>query len=458
METSQIATDRSFDLAQIGPFTESETSAMLNALFQKIDIPFRSSDPAPKRPFIDFFGTQKSMKTTTTGKVEQVFRRHGFKTYCPPESAEHEDIRADVADDLIVFQAKHLNVVADQNLNLPKSRDYHLAIISRGLLDMLYWYEKGLRKSKYSSTHVQSAKNYIYELLKQNLVDVFLFFTCSVETAMKREYEFALTQKRGSKMNEKDIDEGLNIYKTILQELEVNVPSLPIFHIDTSEMDVRQAAEESLRFILPTLCARFNVPDYSFMPYTLSLVQRKAEHSERFEEQLKLRGITTKKLLGEEGWNFIRESEQEDVYLNPNPDTDKIDPLGEVMRLRYDGDEIKFMYKGPNRDRILSHRRPLTLKIDLSEAEKLKTTYKPISVLSKHRHHFQKNGSTGDGHFFSLHMDAVRGLGNFTEIRAKGSADTTHTAEMLKLAEELGFRTSDIVEGNYLSLALKKNL
>ena len=194
------------------------------------------------------------------------------------------------------------------------------------------------------------------------------------------------------------------------------------------------------------------------MPYTLSLVQRKAEHSERFEEQLKLRGITTKKLLGEEGWNFIRESEQEDVYLNPNPDTDKIDPLGEVMRLRYDGDEIKFMYKGPNRDRILSHRRPLTLKIDLSEAEKLKTTYKPISVLSKHRHHFQKNGSTGDGHFFSLHMDAVRGLGNFTEIRAKGSADTTHTAEMLKLAEELGFRTSDIVEGNYLSLALKKNL
>lgn len=157
------------------------------------------------------------------------------------------------------------------------------------------------------------------------------------------------------------------------------------------------------------------------------------------------------------GWNFIRESEQEDVYLNPNPDTNKVDPIGEIMRLRYDGDEIKFMYKGPNRDRILSHRRPLTLKIDLSEAKKLMATYKPVAVLNKYRRHFQKNGSIGDGHFFSLHIDEVEELGNFTEIRAKGSVDTTHTAEMLKLAEELGFKTSDIVEGNYLSLALKQN-
>jgi len=442
-----------FDLTKIGPFTEDEMTAMLQALFRKINTELRTSGPAPKRPFIDCFGIQKSYKTSSTTEMEKIFRRNGYKIYCPPESAEHEDVRAEVADDLIVYQLKHLNVVMDQFLNLTRSRDYHAAIVSRGLIDMLYWYEKGSRKGIYSQVHVQSVKNFVYEVLKQDLVDVFLYFTCSVEAAIKREYGQAVTQKRGSKMNETDIAKALDIYETVQKELALNVPGLPIFHIDTTEMNVRQAAEEALRFILPTLCVRHEVPDYSFMPYALSLVQRRAQHSEHFEEQLKLYGHPKIKKIIDQGWIKTKENNQRDIYLNPGKNS-PINPWGEVLRLRWEDEICKFLYKGTSRDRILSHRQPYSFNVEQSEAENILKSYEIAMILTKNRMSFRKDGLSDDKHFFSLHVDSIDGLGKFTEIRARGTDSNMHTKELLALAENLGFKTSDIANGNYLSMAL----
>src|SRR3989344_5063044 len=301
----------------VEPFTEQEVSTILSAIFNTIDTPFRKSEPVPKTILVDFFGTQKAGKTKTTEKIEQVFRRHKFNAFCPPETAEIEEERNKLTDNQVVAQAIHLTGVQDYVLNLAQHPRCHIAIISRGLIDMLYWYEKGLRKGVYDASHVERVRNSIYELLKMDLVDAFFFFTCSVETAMRREYEGALTQRRGSKMNEKDVAETINIYNSVLRGVHENVSGIPVFHIDTSDMGVKQAGEEVLKFLLPTICDRFNVLVSRVMPFVPSLIRRHTNRSPHFEEQIKFVGHPDEAIVSGCGWNFVAEYWQEDTYLNP---------------------------------------------------------------------------------------------------------------------------------------------
>jgi predicted adenylyl cyclase CyaB len=455
MESGLITSSQPSNLL-VGPFAEEETSAILELIFKTIDVPFRKSEPVPKTILIDKFGTQNSGKTTITAKIEQVFRRHKFNAFCPPETAEIEEVRNKLKDNPVIEQSKHLIGVRDYVLNLAHHPRAHVAIISRGPIDMLYWYERGLRKGEFSPTLVESIRHSIYEeILRYDLVDAFFFFTCSVEAAMKREYDGALTQRRGSKMNEKDVAETLDIYNSVLRGVHENVPGLPIFHVDTSDMDVRQVGEEVLKYLLPTICAKFNVPVSRIMPFAPSLIRRHAEQSPHFEEQVKFIGHPTDGFgLGCcYGWDFVAEYWQEDTYLNPKGGEESIDPFGEVMRIRKDGNRLAFLYKGDQKDSLLSHRFPYSFQIDEIEAQKILDTYKTVLTLRKKRRCFKLETA---GRHFTLHLDEIEGLGKFTELRARGSSGETNTKMLLELAGKLGFPLTAIVEGNYLSLALSR--
>lgn len=434
----------------VGPFGEEETSAILDLIFRTINTKFAKDEPVPKTILVDFFGTQKSMKTTVTGKIEQLFRRHKFRAFCPPETAEIKSVRNQLTGNPVVDQAIHLTGVQDYVLNLAQDPRCHIAIISRGLIDMLYWYERGLRKGVFDASHVERIRSEIYELLGLNLVDAFFFFTCSVETAMRREYEGALTQRRGSKMNEKDVAETIGTYESVLSGVNANVPGLPVFHVDTSDMGVKQAGEEVLKFLLPTICARFNVPVSRVMPFAPSLIRRHASRSAHFEEQIKFVGHPDGLVVSGCGWNFVAEYRQDDIYLNPNGEQ-AINPFDEIMRIRKDENAFKFMYKGAQGDRLLSHRFPCSFPIDGAEVEKIREAYKTVLVLKKMRRCFELAS-----HNLTLHLDEVEGLGKFTEFRAQGSSMATHTETLLKLAGDLGFSLASMVEGNYLSLALSR--
>jgi len=77
--------------------------------------------------------------------------------FCPSETAEIETIRSRSVSAGGVFQAQHLAGVMNYVLNLAHNRDFSLAIISRGLIDMLYWYEKFLMKGLCDESHVNRA-------------------------------------------------------------------------------------------------------------------------------------------------------------------------------------------------------------------------------------------------------------------------------------------------------------
>ncbi len=437
----------------VGPFSEEETSAILEFIRKTIDVPFGKSEPVPKTILVDFFGTQKAGKTKTTEKIEQVFRRNKFKAFCPPETAEIEKVRNLLTGDPIVEQLKHLTGVHDYVLNLSHHPRCHVVIVSRGPIDMLYWYERGLRRGDFTPSHVERIRNSIYELLKIDLIDSFFFFTCSVEAAMKREYEGALTQKRGSKMNEKDIAETIDIYDSVLSGVNKNIPGLPMFHVDTSDMGVREAGEEVLKNLLPTICARFKVPVSRVMPFVPSLIRKYAKRSSNFEEQIKFVGHPDESQLGDCGWNFIAEYEQEDTYLNPNEDGQPLNPFDEIMRIRRDSCGFKFMYKGAQKDSLLSHRFPCSFSVDKAEVQKIQEAYKTLLILRKRRLCFELEKADQR---FTLHLDEVEGFGKFTEFRIQGSSGVTNTKALLELAEKLGFSLDSMVEGSYLSLSLSR--
>lgn len=455
--TSTLAKNQFNSLSEPYPeyFTEDEISAILVGIYKTINVPFTKDQPVPKTVLVDLFGTQKAGKTSVTSKIEQVFRRNGFNAFCPPETAEIESVRNRLTNDPMVSQAIHLTGVQDYVLNLAHHPRMHLAILSRGLIDMLYWYERDRRKGNYTDEFVSVINRHIYELLRKDLVDAFVFFTCSVKAAMEREYADALTHKRGSKMNEKDVAETLNIYEIVLAEVNENVPGLPIFHVDTSDISLKETGQEVLRYLLPAVVRRFSVPSSAFLLQSPTLMRKNAKHAINFEEQLKLKGTPDAEKIKEMGWILQHgEYEQQDIYLRlgDNAGSD------ELLRIRKDYRGIGFGYKGPSRDRLLSHRNLQNFILTEVQAQEMSKMYPVVLVLNKIRQYYRLDPkATCDGHFFTLHLDKVDGLGDFTEIRAYGSSDNMHTQELFIMASRLGFNLTDIIEGSYLTLALANN-
>lgn len=227
-------------------------------IFKKVDL--GRSKPAPKTILVDLFGIPKTFKTSITVNLDRIFRRTGMNVFFPPETAEHELIRSCLTEDMGIFQAQHVYGVMGHILKYGYNRDFPMVMISRGPIDMLYWYEKHLSKGRCSETHVDRARNFIYALLEFDLVDCFFFLTSSVEVAMKRNYESSLTQERGSCMNEDNIAKAIGLYEKVLDGVDKNVSrKLPIFRVDTSDMDVKQASEEVLRLLVPKIKERFNI-------------------------------------------------------------------------------------------------------------------------------------------------------------------------------------------------------
>ena len=117
-----------------------------------------------------------------------------------------------------------------------------------------------------------------------------------------------------------------------------------------------------------------------------------------------------------------------------------------------------FIHKGKAGDRIFSHRRPVSMDVDPKDVESICSRYPRLLELKKTRRCFKIGiaPSADVDTWFTLHLDDVEGMGTFTEIRARGSLDRTHTEELLTIAARLGFTLGDVVEGSYLALALGK--
>ena len=160
--------------------------------------------------------------------------------------------------------------------------------------------------------------------------------------------------------------------------------------------------------------------------------------------------------LTRHGWVHERNiAPREEIYLNARPSAlDDHGVFDEIVRLHQEDGLWRFVFKNRAEDRLFSHRRTINFEVSDEESRNILAVYPEILRLRHTRHIFlQARGD--DGHSdHVLHIDLIEGLGDFTELKARGSAKTTHTQELLELATALGFTPADILEGSYLHLAL----
>ncbi|OHB21989.1 MAG: hypothetical protein A2939_00655 [Parcubacteria group bacterium RIFCSPLOWO2_01_FULL_48_18] len=442
------------------PYTEEELKIILGAILDRIDTPFKTSQPARKNILIDLFGPFKAGKDTITEKFDLLFRRIGFNVFCPPETAESYDIRTKTTADILLTQAKHLAEIQQRLINRAYDRNYHLVITHRGLIDELYWYNRWMREGRTTAEYYNNVRNFIFQLLRHDLVDAFIFLTCSPETSLAREYKGSLIQTRGSNMTETVLRQARDIFDEVLADVNKNVPGLPIFHVDTTDLTIEDEQRRVLQLILPTICARFGVSPADFIPSSLTLLRKESSLIPVFNEQLKLRG-RPKEDVESCGWLFGGETTQSDIYLNPQPEQkDRNGIFEEVVIVREENGKFSYAYKSPSRNSILSHNVPLRFdNIVEGQVQKLLAQYPAILRFKKSRRsYFLDPGLLKYGNDkIVLHIDTIEGFGDYTEIKSVGSPRRTHTKELFELATRLGFSPADIIEGNYLSLALARD-
>ena len=453
------------------PLSDEEIAVFLQGIFEALDVPRRKCERAGKTVFIDFFGPPKSGKDSITEEVERVIRRvrifgaEKLNVYWPRETAEFDEVRKRSTDDILVFQAIHVAEVESRMLNLSQDRNFHVVFNHRGPIDMLYWYARWVREGKCSEIHREGVRNRLYDLLRLKandgngyLIDAFFYLVCSPEEALRREYAQAITRERGSNMNEQVLHEAMHIYDEVLRHLEVNVPGLPIFRIDTTRQTIQDSVREIFHYLLPTLRERFSVPPAKILSRSLSLLEKTTEEMPFFEEQLRLRGLVSQEKLEAAGWKFFGVAEQDDTYLNYSPEEKDSDGFSaKIMRIRRKNKRFRLTFKTAARDMIFSHRKPLEIEITAEEAERMKNRYPTIVRTEKSRAYYSRTVEVGGrGELFILHSDSVQGLGEFTEICIHGSPDCTHSRELLALAVELVFVPADIVDVGYATLALRQ--
>lgn len=324
---------------------------------------------------------------------------------------------------------------------------------------MLVWFRDGVNTGLYTAEQESGVREMIYQQLRMDAVDAFFYFYCRPEVAMEREYGKSATKATGSKMNFEFLNRIVPVYESVLADLEREIPGLPLVRLDTSDFENEEETTNAFLFhLLPILQKRFNVLPSSVLPHSPGLMRRAAFAHTSFEEQLKLTGHPSPDRITSLGWELQDKVEQTDTYFNIEPDAEMVDSrFAAVVRVREEGDRLLWVYKGEAEDHTFSHRRAKQVPITTADVADIRKKYPKILAIKKSRvrYRLEREPSKSKGHFFTLHIDHMD-IGDFTEIRARGSDDGTHEDELLQLATELGFKPSDIIRGSYLALALEQ--
>ncbi len=142
------------------------------------------------------------------------------------------------------------------------------------------------------------------------------------------------------------------------------------------------------------------------------------------------------------GWEALPERVQEDIYFShPCRDFSKTD---EALRIRCQGDETLFTYKGPKLDGISKTREELEVPCPEGLKQILERLgFERVGEIRKRRRSFFKEGVT-------VCLDDVEGLGKFLEIESR-SEDADSAEDLVGMLEEVGLKSE---RRSYLELLI----
>ncbi len=204
-----------------------------------------------KRPIIiEFCGSPKAGKTSCINSLELFLKRNGFTVEIVQERANVCPV-ADKRSPMFNIWTSCMSIANMIGVLERKESSCDVLILDRGVFDAFCWFNWLSKKKMFDNQQRMIVENFLSMDLLINRIDIVFVFTAKPIVSIKREYANLLTNKPGSIMNRKVLQEYLySIEETI--EMKQN-----IFHnvlkIDTSEKNQDEVGKEVTESILNTL-------------------------------------------------------------------------------------------------------------------------------------------------------------------------------------------------------------
>jgi hypothetical protein len=210
------------------------------------------------RPFvIELTGPPKSGKSTTKGKIEQLFRRNGYLIECPEEGAE-AITWAKRLDPEYNLQTGEYALSATRELSYgSKHKSFHAAVLDRAVYDVVVRMEYNRMRGKISAAQQKAIERYFLLDVNRAMFDCHVFLVSDAKVALSREKAHALSKKDGETMNEKALEEILDAHRRVWERLGCASDPKMLWH-DTSNESPEETAAAVLAFMFDAFARRLD--------------------------------------------------------------------------------------------------------------------------------------------------------------------------------------------------------
>jgi len=202
-----------------------------------------------RRPFfIEITGTPSAGKTTAIGILDRFFRRQGFKVWKPTEGAE---IVRNVSRKDFLYNIRTGLYALETLIDYLSSREFDLVIFDRAVYDAFCWMLYWQKKENITPEWKEVIQKFFLHPRWADSVDLCLFVICKTEEALRRELQWALTEKLGETTNPSSIDFLLEVWREAYASLKAK--GAPVGLIDTTKLNPREVSERILEEALAAM-------------------------------------------------------------------------------------------------------------------------------------------------------------------------------------------------------------
>ena len=204
-----------------------------------------------KRPIvIEFCGSPKAGKTSCINSLELFLKRNGFTVQVIQERASVCPV-SDKQSPMFNLWTSCMSLAGLIGTLENKNNSTDVLILDRGLFDALCWFEWLVSTSKMEESQRQKAEQFLLmeELVKP--IDIVFAFSVDPKVSIEREYAKLLTDKIGTIMNERVLNEYLVAMRHIIGTKKHHFHS--VFEINTSQMTQDDVGKEVTIKTLETL-------------------------------------------------------------------------------------------------------------------------------------------------------------------------------------------------------------
>ncbi len=201
-----------------------------------------------ERPlFIEFAGTPKAGKTTAVNCLRLFLRRNGFNVHVLSERASNCPIDK---MDLVSFNTWTMCSGLVQIMEAI-AREYQIVILDRGIFDAMCWMH--WLEMRGDITKLEKDKLQQFLLLDKwcPLIDIVFLMKSTPEIALRREYAYMLTRKRGRAMNQETLEQIGKAFEETHRTFHSRFKR--VLKMDTTDETQEQTGEHIVKQALKTL-------------------------------------------------------------------------------------------------------------------------------------------------------------------------------------------------------------